>query len=303
MNFASNMRETIAQITRRLPIVRGLGRLVLVADAMFTDDSRTESYMVSASVNGHCRLSLDLRCREQKFAYYYGRWEAGLIAAVKRHFNRGVFYDVGASIGLYAMQFGHLCHQRGTYVRAFEPVPANLQRLASQFPLNHLTEMDVRIEPVALSNAPGTVQLVLVDSGRPGNAKISTQGEITATVTMLDTVWAQNGREEVGFIKIDTEGWDALILQGASQLIETWRPNLLVEFNRERMHNLNISLDESWRYLVEDLRYQCFRIDEAGREHVLKSPEKWENLLFVASENAAANPIGEPLVTSSPASL
>lgn len=288
MNLSSALREAIAGLTRRLPIFRGLGRSVLLIDRVLTDPSRTESYMVTARVNGRCRLWLDLRCREQKFAYYYGRWETELITAVKRNYTQGVFYDIGASIGLYAMLFGRVCQERGTYVRAFEPVPANLHRLRSQFSLNQLGEDDVHIEPVALADAPGTTQLTLVDGGRPGNAKISTSGDISAIVTMVDTVWEQNGRENVGFIKIDTEGWDVRILQGARQLISTCRPNLLVEFNRERMHNLGIPLDETWRYLVDDLQYRCFRVDDAGREHRLHSPGAWENLMFVASERPAS---------------
>ncbi len=297
MSVLHGIRTGFAAVTQRLPIVRGLGRIVLLVDGWLTNENDPASCFVVTRVNGQCRLRLDLRSREQKFAFYYGRWEQPLIGAVTRHFTHGVFYDIGASIGLYAMQFGRLCRERGTYLRAFEPVPANLERLRSQFALNDMSDEFVKIEPVALSDAPGTAKLTLVDGGRPGNAKITTSGEIEVEVTTLDTIWEQSGRESVGFIKIDTEGWDVRILQGARQLIETCRPNLLVEFNRERMHNLSIPIDETWRYLIEELQYACFRVDDAGHEHSLSSPGEWENLLFIAAEKSVRVPSSELAVT------
>ncbi len=289
MKLLRTIRAGFAAATRHLPIFRGLGRVVLLVDAALTDRRDLVSYMAVATVNGRCRLLLDLRGREQMFAYYYGRWEDIYIATVERHFQRGVFYDVGASIGLYAMQFGQICRERGTHVRAFEPVPANLDRLRSQFLRNDLSEEFVRIEPVALGETPGTARLTLVDDGRPGNAKITTGGEYVVEVTTLDAVWEDHGREPVGFIKIDTEGWDVRILHGSRRLIETCRPNLLVEFNRERMHNLGIPLEETWQYLVNEMGYTAYRIDDAGREHRLQSPDIWENLLFVASGKMPGN--------------
>lgn len=276
-------------MTRRLPPVRGMGRVVLLADTWLTDANDEQSYMIASDVNDACRLLLDLRGWEQKFAFYYGRWEQALMQSVKRHFHQGVFYDVGASIGLYAMAFGSICRTRGTYVRAFEPVPLNLARLRQQFPLNGLDETTVRIEPTAVGESTSIVRLILVDAGRPGNAKIATYGGIAADMTTLDAVWEQNDHEHVGFIKIDTEGWDAKILAGASSLIRTCRPNLLVEFNRERMRNLHDTLDNAWQFLVEELRYACVRIDHRGREVSLSAPESWENLLFIAGNKEVAS--------------
>ncbi len=282
MTVRNTLRANFAAMTRRLPVVRGLGRIVLAADRVLTDPTNPESTSATGTVNAGCQLHLDLRSREQKFAYYYGRWEPELIAAVRRHYERGAFYDIGASIGLYAMTFGRIASARGDLLRAFEPVPANQERLRSQLALNQLTENDVRLEPLALGDAVGTVQLTLVDGGRPGNAKIVAHGEVEVSVSTLDLVWERYEREPVGFIKIDTEGWDARILDGGRQVIRTCRPNLLVEFNRERMHNLGIAITGSWQFLVDELHYQCFRIDPAGCEHRLSTPGDWENLLFVA---------------------
>lgn len=82
MTLPGRFRTGLSAITRRLPTFRGLGRMVLLLDSCLTNASDARSYMVSSEINGSCRLRLDLRGREQKFAFYYGRWEDSLIAAV-----------------------------------------------------------------------------------------------------------------------------------------------------------------------------------------------------------------------------
>jgi FkbM family methyltransferase len=281
MSWRRRCRAAIAAITRQLPIVRGEGRAILAIDHWLTSAVDPRSFLNEATVNHGCRLNLDLRGWEQKFAYYYGRWEWEYIAAVRRHYRRGVFYDVGASIGLYAATFGRIARDLGSHVRAFEPMPANLERLRSQLPLNQLTEHDVRVEPMALGESAGELQIRLLDHGRPGNAKVVSEGGTVVGVTTLDTVWERNGRERVGFMKIDTEGWDAKILQGGRAMVDECRPSLLVEFNRERMRKLRILLDPTWSWLVGELGYRPFRVDSHGREIPLSEPEGWENLLFI----------------------
>jgi hypothetical protein len=89
--------------TRRLPRIRGLGRCILTLDRCLTNPHSAASYEAIADLSDGTRLKVDLRVLEQKFAFYHGRWERDLISAVKRHYQRGIFYDIGGSIGLYAV--------------------------------------------------------------------------------------------------------------------------------------------------------------------------------------------------------
>jgi len=284
MKMSQICRASISALTRRLPEFRGLGRFVLQMDSWLTSQMSEHSYMAIADVNGGCRLLLDIRGWEQKFAFYYGRWEDTLISSVKRHFDHDVFYDVGASIGLYSTTFGIVCRDRNTYVRAFEPVPTNLARLRQQLSLNGLNESLVRIEATALGEKAGSVNVRLTDSDRAGNAKVVSEGGVVVPMATLDRIWESHYREPVGFIKIDTEGWDCKILAGGRELLRICRPNLLVEFNRERMRNLQIPMDETWRFLLDELNYKCFRVDRGGNEIPIDDFGDWENLLFLSGE-------------------
>jgi FkbM family methyltransferase len=253
----------------------------MAVDAVLEMLPGSRSPRLVAQLGAATRLEVDTRVLEQKFAFYYGEWERELLAAAARHFERGCFYDVGGSIGLYAVVFGKRCLGQDAFVRTFEPLPANVTRLSRNLALNGLGPSAVRVHEVALSDRPGPVRIALAADGIPGNAKVVSNGGVEVDVTTLDRFWDRHGRESVGFLKVDTEGFDTLILRGARELIRTCRPNLLVEFNRERMQALGLEINESWHLLVEDLGYQAFRVNRDSREYPILDPGTSENLLFV----------------------
>jgi FkbM family methyltransferase len=252
-----------------------------------TDENDPASYETAALVNGNNRLILDLRSWEQKFAFYYGTYEPELIQKTARLFTSGVFYDIGASIGLYAVAMANVCRHGGGYVRAFEPVPTNLRRLEAQIAENNLSNEWIRIEKIALSNEPGTANMVLCDGGKPGNAKITSSGEVSVEVTLLDKVWAERDHEQVDFVKIDTEGWDAKIIDGGKEMIRKCRPNMLVEFNRERMTNHGIPLQPAWDFLSGEMQYRVFHLDEHNPVVEVTEPGNLENLFFVRAADVS----------------
>jgi hypothetical protein len=132
---------------------------------------------------------------------------------------------------------------------------------------------------VALDQSPGTLKMDLTQTP-PGNAKITNCGSHSVQVVTLDSLWNQIGRRRIGFVKIDTEGWDVNVILGGRDAITTCRPNILAEFNRERMRNQGFAMDACWRFLVTDLHYVCYRQRGTCIEE-LHAPADYENLLFL----------------------
>lgn len=85
------LQGLLRQLTRRLPYFRGLGRCILAADALCSSKSGNESSLLLATVNDGCRILVDGRVLEQKFAFYYGEWELELIHASMQHYTRARF--------------------------------------------------------------------------------------------------------------------------------------------------------------------------------------------------------------------
>lgn len=134
--------------------------------------------------------------------------------------------DVGANIGTYL----HSMKRHSRRVYAFEPIPWLAQLLAKKFGTK------VVVKSVALSrDANDAVLHIPAIDGRPVTG-LSTLSEDLAAQRMpycdipvetrpLDEVYSG----DVGFIKIDVEGCEQSVLQGAQRTIERCRPRVLVE--------------------------------------------------------------------------
>jgi FkbM family methyltransferase len=138
--------------------------------------------------------------------------------------------DVGGNLGLYVHHFQRLCKS----VVVFEPIPALQSYLRKQY-------HDIRVEGVALSDAPGQAQLRM-PSGIYSWATIATTNDLALAapagltsmevpVRTLDS-YAFDG---VGVLKVDVEGHEERVLRGGMALLSRERPNIVVEV--EERHN------------------------------------------------------------------
>lgn len=274
-----SLRNIVQRLSRLTPSFTGKGRVILFLDRFLTDSKNKESYLVQTMINGDIKIRLDLRGNDQKFAFYYGELENDHITEALALYERGVFIDVGASIGLYSCPAATKSRRFGASVIAVEPLPTNLSRLKENLTLNDV-QACVVIVNTALGLEKGVVRMELNPEGSAGNAKISGTGEFEVPIITLDELWESNNRPEVGFIKSDTEGWDADILLSGKRLIETCRPNILAEFNRERMLNNAKSIDNVWNWLVGSLHYRCYSLNTYGQRISMTEPGDVENLFF-----------------------
>jgi FkbM family methyltransferase len=167
--------------------------------------------------------------------------------------------DAGANKGTYT----YFMAKAARHVYAFEPNPkmfAILQKTVGR---------NVSIFPIALSNSSGTGSL-RVPYGRKGP---SNQGSSLSTTKVTGnfipvTVETRRiddlGLSNVGFIKIDVEGFEEAVLAGAAQTIMRDRPNLLIEIE-ERHTGIPIkrSLDS-----VCSLGYDAFVLSGGGLQPV-----------------------------------
>ena len=131
-----------------------------------------------------------------------------------------LFVDVGANAGSYTML---ACGVNGASGVAYEPVPATYERLLANIRVNGL---DTRVRCV--NKAVGDkVGVVAFSTGSDTTNRALSAGESRADqrsveVTLLDTDLA--GVEPTA-IKIDVEGYETPVLQGATTLLA--KPSLL----------------------------------------------------------------------------
>lgn len=162
--------------------------------------------------------------------------------------------DVGGNRGIYAYAFWKL----GARVEVFEPNP-----LCSNILRNWAVDKPlVNVHSVALSNQCGTAILHVPLDGfgveHDASASLeykdfSTAREISVQKSSLDSY--QFGG--VNFIKIDVEGHEHSVIEGASRTISTFQPALLIEI--EQRH-LAISIQEAFTQIT-CLGYKGYFLD------------------------------------------
>lgn len=142
-----------------------------------------------------------------------------------------LFVDVGANTGIFSLIA--CATNSGIRVIAFEPVPEIYERLVTNVTINAFQDRCHSVQK-AVSDVPGITRLFIPLGEIPTEASLELQNKsareggshIDIDSTTLDTVCAQ---ETVDFIKIDVEGAEHKVLQGARQLLARCRPTILLE--------------------------------------------------------------------------
>jgi FkbM family methyltransferase len=247
-----------------------------------TDPSDPASYCTTGVLLDRFPFHFDLRPWGQKFAYYYGDWEGELIEAFHTLYTGGTFVDVGSSLGLYVVCMSDVVRAAGARIISIEPVPLNLQRQKANVALNRIEDL-VEYIPVCVGAERGVVHVVSDEVGGDNNAFIvNTLGGTACEVVPLDDLADERHWPRIGAIKIDVEGYDTLVIEGARRCIERDRPVILTELNRERMAINGLAIGPTWE-LFRDLGYRVFRV--AGRSLTpLTEPGTHENVFFVPEE-------------------
>ena len=168
-----------------------------------------------------------------------------------------VIIDVGANIGSMALRFAQRV-PRG-HVYAFEPTDYAFGKLLNNLALNpHLAK---RITPVQLFLSEQTKSehqihayaSWKVDGSAPnihpmhGGAIKSAQSVSCVT---LDDYCLKNRIQRVDLIKIDTDGHELRVLQGARRTVEKNRPYIIFEMGLYLLKEQKIEFEQIYRYFA-----------------------------------------------------
>jgi len=133
-------------------------------------------------------------------------------AYLVRHLSSdGVFVDIGANAGIYALTAARAYasgHGKG-YVIAVEPNPVMQERLQRNLRLNQL-EAHVKVAPIALAASSGEVAFA-VNPDNLGESGCAQHGQLVPALSLLDLL-AAHGVTRLDGIKIDVEGTEDDIL-------------------------------------------------------------------------------------------
>lgn len=136
--------------------------------------------------------------------------------------------DVGANKGVYSHLLARVCQG----VEAFEPNPKIYRILTRTLPRN------VVAHQVALSDRVGTAELIVPMYGggfsnQTASLNPRKRNEGAGVVRVAQRTLDSYGFSNVGFIKIDVEGFEPAVLAGARETIMRERPVMQVELEEQ----------------------------------------------------------------------
>ncbi|NJM20680.1 MAG: FkbM family methyltransferase [Richelia sp. SM1_7_0] len=183
--------------------------------------------------------------------YYLGFVEQNTFKIIKKLLPvDGTFVDIGANIGIYSCIMANHVGAKGSVI-AFEPMPENLAALYSNIALNQLKNIEVN--ELALSNRQKAFNLYVPSvhqQGATGCTQVWNPGDWVSVgntdATTLDIAFQ---KQRLDFIKIDTQGHELEILQGAKLTIERFQPFILCEVFEENRTKV-FDLIKSWNYAI-----------------------------------------------------
>lgn len=147
-----------------------------------------------------------------------------------------VFFDVGANDGYFTL---FAARRVGPTGRVIAVEPSSRERINLQRNLDTNRLANVTVVPLALGESKGTASLRLAKGAHSGHntlgnfahAGVQTDSFEEVVVDTLDAVATRLGLSRVDFIKIDVEGAEASVIDGAKDVLRRLRPTLLLEVN------------------------------------------------------------------------
>lgn len=205
-------------------------------------------------------VNLDFFCHVH---LHDGVWEEGVLDACLRVTRPGdVFYDIGANAGIVAIDVARTFGGDVT-VHAFEPQPTLVSSLRISIALNAFTR--TQVHRLLLGDTSGEVDLYVADHGVHSSLVAREAGatRLTCRMETIDGLVAAGTLPLPSVIKMDVEGAELRVLQGAANTLRAKPPVIVLEAD-DNMTRFGYTHRELFGLLREFANYSFHRIDGAA---------------------------------------
>jgi FkbM family methyltransferase len=267
--------ESIRLSVYRLSV---LSRVIRSALNVVAPDGLTEVAVAAGPLRGS-RLLLNLK--SEKY-YWLGNYEPMLTKAIHEFVRPGmIVYDLGANIGYVTLI---LAQSVGTIGRifAFEPLPANIERLRFNIALNNKNDL-VHLVTMAVCDVGGYVKFLSHKSH--GMGKLSGvhgrdeayAAELDVPAVRLDDFVYRELNPPPDLIKMDIEGGGEKAIPGMERVLSKARPICLLELHGPEEGHVAWQFLRQHKYAIRRMAPGWPRVqaegDLAWKEYIVGVPD------------------------------
>jgi FkbM family methyltransferase len=159
-----------------------------------------------------------------------------------------VVYDLGGHVGFYTLLASFLVGNTGKVI-SFEPLPDNLKYLKKHLEINHIS--NVQVIEAAVCDRDGTAYFEQHNSSFQGH--LNSQGTLEVKTVALDELIFQENLTVPQCIKIDVEGAEIKVLQGAKQLLSQYHPTIFLATHGDNLQQECCQLLTSLGYQLKSI--------------------------------------------------
>lgn len=154
--------------------------------------------------------------------------DTDLVVGILSKLDHPVVYDIGANTGYYGIL---AATKFNATVHSFEPIPEHILCINESARINRV-EDKLTTHTIALGSERGNLELSLAGSGSTLTKDFLGESSAPSLKVSVETLDSLN-LPAPHFIKIDVEGYEWEVLQGARETISKHRPICFIEIAKE----------------------------------------------------------------------
>jgi FkbM family methyltransferase len=236
-------------------------------------------------------LQIDLARLDVYGAIYNnnGTWNQDIMDAVQRLLMPGdVFYDIGANAGLFTIDsFGAFGGKIKVY--AFEHQESLAACIMASAEANGFGD-GIEVKPFLLWRKDGVAELYL--GSHSIHASIKTRkvnsNIVSLPVRSIDSLVYNDCISKPNLIKIDVEGAELGVFQGAKRILGESKPVIIFKAD-EKMQNFGYNHKDFINYLLSSADYEIFKIVNGGNLASIYRTNSFGNYAAIPSGRLGTN--------------
>ena len=200
--------------------------------------------------------------------------------------------DVGANIGVHSILASKNVGTKGQ-VYSFEPVKDNIESLKNNLKLNKAN--NVIVTEALVGSKSAKKEKIYIQPNSVGTHSVLSPSDKfeEMPIVSLDDFVKTTSVKNVDLIKIDVEGYEGFVLEGARKLLKQQKPILFMEFDvamlAKSSYDKNKILDDlfklyPYRYLLDEKNSKLAPVDKQELQQIRNA-----NLLFASKTIGSKN--------------
>lgn len=272
------MKDFFAKITRQLYIVPGGYYVYKMFSKIFPPSKNSDIKIIDTPC--HFKIKVDVSKYLGYSIFWRGAHDWSTIFVLKNFVKKDdVIFDIGANIGEYTLYAASFINSNGK-VYSFEPVQSVFNILKQNVDLNsHL-----RNKIICVNKGLGNKKAILPIYDEQNNINeglfsihqknfIQSKKIQDIEIDTLDNFVNENYIDRIDFIKIDVEGNELYVLQGAESCLKKLQPKLLIEMSEKNFNAAGYTKQDIFNFL-ESLGYLIHLILKRGNLKKVTTPSE-----------------------------